>query len=176
MTILGKKILEKTIFVHYGNELFRPEKVEEVAFFQNHYNKPKRGGIWLSPKNSKYGWREWAKETKYPRFHDRYRWEIALEDDAKIIACTNFMDLKSIPTSDLYVDGEYACTYFDYRKLQESGYHGVFLGLELLMLIKFYQKYYEGFTKPTFKFWDCESLLLFGTEKIRHVSSYVQSI
>lgn len=169
MKVLEKNYLERAIFVHYGDEMYDADKVEEISFFRNHLNKPKRGGIWLSPKGSKYGWKDWAKDSNYPRFQDKYRWEVSLKSDARIVACVDFTDFMLLPTSKLFIDGQFACDYFDLRKLQESGFHGIYVGMDIIIKTA---KYQIGPTSPTFKFWDCETLLLFNSEKIKRVTNY----
>ena len=175
MRILGKKYLENTVFSHYGEDFFRPDRVQKIDFYQNHLNKPKIGGIWLSPKESEYGWKEWATVVEYKHFRDKYRWDVKLKTDAKIICCLEEKDLLNLPTSDLFVDGIYACSYIDYGELIRRGYDGLFLSFQLLANTKLQGKHIEGSPIPTFRYWDCESLLLFGTRCIQHVNNIRKS-
>lgn len=173
--ILVKDYLKKTTFVHYGEEPFEYNKVEKISLFQNHYNKPKIGGIWLSPKNSKNGWKDWAKKTGYKRFCDKYRWEIQLKSSARILLISSIFDLKNLPTSDLFYDDYYACTYFDFEELIRLGFDGIFVCSEIIKIVEEYQTWYEGFKQPTLRFWNCETLLLFGKDKIENVTNFTNT-
>ena len=83
--LLETDLIKSTLFVHYGDSDFDLSQVRPVTHFQNHYNKPKIGGLWFSPKDSKWGWENWCKETGYSLFSKKYTWECRLSDESKII-------------------------------------------------------------------------------------------
>ena len=169
------KYLQKEVFVHYGPECYFSERVKEIGFYQNHYNKPKVGGLWFSPLHSSFGWRDWCRREDYSRFNDRYRWEVQVHPDSKIVLVQSFLDLKALPTKELWYGDFFACTYIDYGKLLEMGFDGVFLSKDMVD-IEDRVPYYYGYQKPTFRFWNCESLLLFSNKRLGTVQCYVQGV
>lgn len=170
--ILDKETIKSSVFIHYGNLGFDLSLVKKLSFFENHYNKPKRGGLWFSPMRG-FGWKDWCKEVEYRGFRDDYIWKMILDPEAKIIDIENPWDIEMLPSKDLiYFNRSNVCSYINFKELISQGYHGILVKVSAID-----QDLGIPFSLgPTFRYWDCDSLLMFGIDGIKQIISYESNI
>ena len=52
----------KTTYIHYGHSFFQPEKMKEKPNLI--YTSYKPHGLWASPVDAEWGWKDWCEETE----------------------------------------------------------------------------------------------------------------
>jgi len=135
--------------IHYGNNkydsgLFLP--IENLLL----RNKPK-GGLWTSPINSNYGWKEWTIDNAFME-HPLY-FELELKDSAKILRIDSIEDLKELT----WIDTEYL-PYIDFEALD---YDAIWLTESGLWSCTSYDIGRDLYG------WDVETVLILNKEVIR---------
>lgn len=80
-------------YIHCGSDKFDITKFEKVKNFIG-YSKPIDGGLWASPVNSKYAWKE-APVIK--RLQDKKSFSFKISDSAKILKIEKKEDLINLP-------------------------------------------------------------------------------
>jgi hypothetical protein len=129
-----------------GNEL-KPELIKPI---RNSGIKPK-GGLWASPLNSNYGWKDWCEAESFGDLSTNFTFEF----DGNVLIIDSFSDMKNIPWSEP-VQGYYT---IDFEKIKEDGFDAVFLtekGQNETRLT--YPRSLYG--------WDCESVIVLNHKRI----------
>lgn len=70
-------------YVHYGHTAFKPELFMEIKN-QEMFVKPK-GGLWASPIQSKFGWKDWCKSENFRVCNDENSFTFSIKENANII-------------------------------------------------------------------------------------------
>lgn len=108
---------------HYGATAYLPEKVLPVK--NDNWVKPKEGGLWTSPTDSKWGWREWNDMEQFRDCDERNSFIVRLKENAKLFIIDSFEDLKNAPLLDSHykrvLDFEYLATKYDAIWLTAKG-------------------------------------------------------
>ncbi len=73
----------KKKYIHYGSNHFDSLIFEEITN-QTYSNKP-NGGLWASPVDSVYGWKDWCKGNNYKIENLDRSFEFTLADDARVL-------------------------------------------------------------------------------------------
>lgn len=149
-------------FVVYGLSCYNPTKFKEVTNEQDYLNKPE-GGLWSSPANSEWGWKDWCDSEMWRKgFGLSCGFKFKLKKSARIFAIDSLSDYracvekygKGIRWSDRKV--------IDWEKISKE-YDGLFLTL-------------KGFDETRigldgFHTWDCESMVIFNLDCVSEVKS-----
>ena len=85
MKFANKKILETLTVIFYGSTKFSPRKFKTI---KNSWVKPD-GGLWTSPINSEYGWKEWCDAEQFRKNLEENSFKLKFQDDAKILIIDN---------------------------------------------------------------------------------------
>lgn len=146
------------LLIHYGSKKYDPSKVMKIKNQKNGWAKP-NGGLWTSPLNSKFGWKEWCHLEKFRVCTRENSFLLELKDTAKIYIIDSKEDLESIPYY-----GQYS-NYPDFEKLTER-YDAIWLTyrgeIETRWSIYTYLNLYG---------WDCESVLILNTSCCKEISN-----
>jgi hypothetical protein len=134
--------------IHYGSDKFIPEKVLPI---ENDWVKPK-GGLWTSPVDSKWGWKDWNESEQFVECDERNSFTLCLKPDINIFVIDSLEDLKNSPLIDWHfskkiLDFELIAQSYDAIWLTENGLNETHLSFPISLY---------G--------WDCETVLVLNSE------------
>ena len=153
-------------YIHYGSkELHEIQPIKN----QEYFTKPK-GGLWASPVNAEFGWKEWCERENFRTNTEDNSFKFRVKDDSKIIHIRDKKDLDNLPKQkDRLGFGESPASmvYLDFEKISQN-YDGIELHLseEKLQSI---DDYCNGLYFRLYG-WDCDSILIFTDKAIEVVS------
>ena len=119
--------------------------------FQSSINKPLYG-LWASPVNAKYGWKEFCINNLIGL--DPVHFRFTLKYYAKIFYIDNLEDVEKLP---FYGNGD---IFIDFDKLREDGYDGMELTNPRI------GHYFISKKEECFNSWDCESIVIWNPDII----------
>ena len=134
--------------IHYGSKKFDKNKFEPIK--NDNWQKPK-GGLWTSPSDSIYGWKEWNEDEQFRECTNNNSFEIDLPDNFKILKIDSKIDLLKLRSYAYnytkYLDFEYISKHYDAIWLTEKGER---------------ETRHSGMTEdiPRMYGWDCETVLI----------------
>lgn len=114
------------------------------------------GGLWCSPLDSVYGWKEWCKDNDYADIEHKQR--VILDvDNAKLLTIDSFGDMENkLPWYELH--GKFPA--IDFEKLVNDGIEGIILTTK--------GQTETRYTHPRSLYgWDCETVLIMSEKCIR---------
>lgn len=85
-------------YIHYGSQAFNPERFDEIK--NNMPTKP-TGGLWASPIDANFGWREWNAESHFMTCNKENSFVFTLSEKAKVERMYMLSDVDSLPQRDL---------------------------------------------------------------------------
>ena len=135
--------------IHYGSKKFDPTDFNEI---RNNYVKP-CGGLWTSPIDSEWGWKQWCKAEDFRECNDKDSFIITLQPNTRILTIDSVDDLELLKWRPfhhmLFPDYEEAATRYNAIHLTERGQNAT------------------RFSNPKNLYgWDCESVLILTKEVI----------
>ena len=138
------------LLIHYGSDKFIPKKVLPVK--NTDWVKPKKeGGLWTSPIDSKWGWKDWNDCERFIECDDRNSFTVYLKADAKIFVIDSLEDLKKAPLREGYgkkvLDFELIAQNYDAIWLTEKGQNETHFSYPIDL---------SG--------WDCETVLILNPD------------
>lgn len=127
---------------HYNDKLFKPIK-------NQNWVKPS-GGLWTSPIDSKWGWKDWCESENFHTNSLNKMFKLKFKPDSKVIVIDSLEDLKSLPTqsNQLYLFQK----YLDFEKLS--------LVADAIWLTEKGQSETRLSYDINLYGWDCESVLI----------------
>lgn len=165
--------VKDTTYIHYGSDSFHPEwlnpQKKELDFFDYSelsmmtnnlwfnkvLNKP-AWGLWASPEDSEYGWKEWCEDANFMTDLST-NFKFKLKSDARVLEITKKEDLESLPIDHCeMIEETYDNVLIDWQKITEE-YDAV------------YVKPFAPGIDRTFQSWDAESLVVFYPDSIEVV-------
>jgi len=155
-----KKYKNKKIYVHYGSDFLNKDmSIEEW----DSGDKPK--GIWASPKNTNWGWKDWC-EYEYFEVHKlKLSFEFKLKRKSRILKIRKIEDiwpyLKEIEDESLWW---WPSRYEDYKyELDKKKIYNKFDGMELFMRNNY--GYFHNHSH-IFTTWDVDSIVIWNLDII----------
>lgn len=142
-------------YIHYGSPEFCPEVFTPIRNCRA-FTKPD-GGLWASPINAKYSWKQWCKENGFRECRTENSFEFELTPDAKVLYICSDSVLEDLPQ----IEDEFALSdwyLLDFEKLLEQGYDAVEINITADP-----QLYWSLYG------WDCDSILIMNPEVIVNV-------
>lgn len=139
--------------IHYGSDAFSFSKFKPVIdeTYQG-WIKPK-GGLWTSPVDSKFGWKQWCKAEDFPIDLDH---SFELQLDGNVIVIDKESDLDKLCWRDISQWSKYS---FFWEPLVNEGVDAVYLTEE--------GQWKTRFSSPKSLYgWDCESVLVMNPKCI----------
>lgn len=162
MKILAKDLEKiygiKNEFMTYGSNKFDINKFDSIK--NRDFIKP-HGGLWSSPVNSSYGWKDWCESEGY-KVESLSSWfKFKLNCNSNIFVIDELSDLinlmKIYRRTDQYL---YFENVLDFEKISKD-YDGI--------LLTDNGERKTRYSDPELYGWDCESLLVFNPEVIEVV-------
>lgn len=150
-------------YVHYGSKIFDPELFKTVRNNRFPRNKPGEGGLWASPVDAEYGWRDFCTNEAFHEESLKQYFIFSLKEGSKIFELIDASDLAEIPrlkpeTSaiGLYTPSLLKNIYPDFEEMVRQGYDAIV---------------YEPKSGPGYESlhyglygWDCDCILVLNPE------------
>lgn len=146
----------KNEFITYGSNKFDKSKFDSIK--NRNFVKP-HGGLWSSPINSEWGWKDWCINNGFREEKLSNWFKFRLRKDSIILIIDNLNDLKELYEIEKVITS-YGDIFPDFEKLSKS-FDGI--------LLTDIGESATRFTHPGLYGWDCESLLVFNPEVIEEV-------
>lgn len=144
-------------YIHYGHRCFVPElflPIKNIEF----RNKPE-GGLWASPVNAEYGWRQWCEDNDMFTKNMNESFRFRLKWNAEVWHIHSVADLKNIPKDDRNATlGGDEAIFPDFEELRRMEIDAV--ELHFSEDPKLYMAMYG---------WDCDSILILNRDVIEVV-------
>ena len=142
-------------YTHYGHSSFDKASFHEV---KNQIGIPKpSGGLWASPDDTDFGWKEWVSESNLDTNIDT-SFSFTLKEDANVLVIDDITKLEDLPKTDsglpLPID---IWTFLDYEKLA-----GIYDAIEVC-ITKDNRLHKQLYT------WDCDTILIINPDIINIV-------
>lgn len=139
-------------YIHYGHKSFNPNEFEPIRNFDV---KPK-GGLWASPINAKFGWKDWCEREKFEECHPDNAFIFRLKTHANVLVIDNVEVLNTLPQIETcFTSCGWVC--LDFKKIAKE-YDAV-----ELILSKDRQLYWKLYG------WDCDSIVILNKDVIEEV-------
>ena len=148
---------KKQLFIHYGANEYNASIFKSVVNRKYPSNKPKHGtGLWASPVNSSFGWKDWFELDGVGLVKDFSRsFVFSLNKDVRVCKIENEQDLDSLPKAIKNVG--YPMYGLDFEKIKQM-YDVIYLtkqGQEETRLTNIDVNLYG---------WDCECVLILNKD------------
>lgn len=150
-TFCTPAIVAELRVIHYGSGIFDKDKIKPVT--NDGWVKPK-GGLWTSPINSQWGWRDWCACEQFRECKEEVSFTLRFKSGAKILIIDSYEDLIDLPLTSpewsdrhKYPDFEAISKIADAIWLTEKGQERT----RLTYPISLYG-------------WDCETVLILNKE------------
>ena len=139
--------------IHYGNNKFNEEKFLPIKNVK--WDKP-IGGLWTSPINSVYSWKQWCKNSCYPLDYFKQFFQLELKTNTKLFKIDFYKDLLKIPI----LNDNFFRINFEQMAQEYDAIHLTVRGLHRTTQTK-----YIG--KPNLYGWDAETVLILNKNCIK---------
>lgn len=142
-------------YVHYGHKSFDKNLFIPIINGRSFLTKP-IGGLWASPIDAEYGWKNWCKDEEFCKCEDENSFTFTLTNNARVLYINDISDTDNLPELNPDISSEFKISSWvclDFEKLKEeydaieikiSG-RGIYFGL-------------YG--------WDCDSILIMNPDII----------
>jgi hypothetical protein len=140
------------LLIHYGSNVFDQNAMKPIK--NENWVKPK-GGLWTSPVNSEYGWKDWCHSEQFRDCDKSNAFILQLKETAKVLIIDSLKDLENAPLvcvshinyNQHFLDFETIAKNYDAIWLTENG------------------QYSTRYSHPISLYgWDCESVLLLNAK------------
>lgn len=135
-------------YIHFGHDHFDREKFQEIKN-DLYFCKPK-GGLWASPVDAKYGWKDWCEAESFRERSQDNSFAFALKDGAKVYHIRHVSDVKAMPLIDNGITTWYTP---DFEKMFADGWDAI--ELHLSECGELYWALYG---------WDCDCILVLNPD------------
>jgi hypothetical protein len=166
--ILTPDKLKKMVLVHYGHRRFNLEKFDKIG---NSWNKP-TGGLWISPIDSKWGWRDWCKAERFKRDF-KSKFFCKFKKGSRVLVINSYNDLKKLPFKP------YENPIFRSKKVRTFLFKEIdfeSLNVDAVFLTEKGQ-WKTRLTQPYHLYgWDCESILVFNPKSIYQLTGKASEV
>ena len=89
--------MEEKIYIHWGSEEFIPKKFKKIS---NTFIAKPKGGLWASPENAEYGWKEFCKDSGFNLNRLQNSFKFKLNGGAKVLDLSSYRDFLKIPLDE----------------------------------------------------------------------------
>ena len=145
-------------YIHYGAKEFNPQKFIPVINRVNWVKPEAHTGLWASPVNAEWGWKDWCEAENFRECDDDVSFKFTVRDPQRIF----FVDSKDSYDELVRLYGiknplhfGYTPDFIDFNKMMEEGWHG--LEISITDYPALYDLLYG---------WDCDSILIFNKDAI----------
>lgn len=140
------------LLIHYGSKVFDQNAFKPIK--NKTWVKPK-GGLWTSPINSKWGWKDWCEMEGFRDCDKNNSFTLQLKDETKVFVIDSFQDLQNAPLITI-TSGNYKSQFLDFELIAKT--------FDAIWLTEKGQDE-TRLTYPLSLYgWDCESVLLLNAK------------
>jgi hypothetical protein len=153
-------------YVNYGNGVYDLDKWREVKNYEGSIGwiKPGTGGLWSSPVDSKWGWKDWCEAEDYDTdLLDEPYFEFSLKEDSNIYVINSVHDLKFFKYCNL--SDHYRRCVIDFERAARE-YDAIFLTMQGEQETRYSDPY-------SLYGWDCETLLVLNKDSMIDIKNYI---
>ena len=142
--------MNETIYIHYGDDKFIPEKFDEI---KNECGWPKpMGGLWASRTDTDWGWKDWCSSEDFHLDSFSKSFKFKLKEGSKVLEVHHVNDIdKYIINTNKFPKS------INFEKILIDGYDAVEL---------FHGDNYNELHDGIFYSWDCDSIVILNKECI----------
>lgn len=142
---------------HYSD---KPFELRPIEFKNGDFPNKPDGGLWASPGEAEFGWRQWCQVEKFAL--DKLKHKVTLDiDTTNFITIDSASDLNKLPWRKLHP--AVSLEAIDFEELKKRDVDGILLTDK--------GEAETRFTHPrTLYGWDCESVLILNERCIKRVS------
>ena len=135
-------------YIHFGHDHFDREKFQEIKNGL-YFCKP-TGGLWASPVDAEYGWRDWCEAENFRECSQDNSFAFALENSAKVYHIRSLADVKAMPQANTEISVYYVPNF---EKMLADGWDAI--ELHLSECGELYWALYG---------WDCDCILVLNPD------------
>ena len=154
------------VYIHYGANQYDPEKFKAIKN-RPLFAKPE-GGLWGSPENAPYGWKQWCEDQDFHTDRLEKYFRFTLAPHANILQINNSGDLTALPKAEpLEINGielpvsVMPWMLLDFEKLVADGVDGIQVNMSKDTATSYNDSLYRALYC-----WDCDSILIMSKEVI----------
>ncbi len=136
--------------IHYGANKFNPKKFKKIQ--NDSWIKP-IGGLWLSPEDTEYGWRDFCTSEGFRTEKLQYHFRAKFKGNAKILVIDSLSDLSILPMQNAICG---LTQVPDFEKIAKK-YHAIWLTERGQIQTRF------GHPHNLYG-WDCECVIILNSE------------
>lgn len=141
----------------YGcGDTFDISKFRSVVNVTYGHHKPADGGLWTSPVESEWGWRQWGESENYGNFDHSFDVEFA----GSVYEIDNYADLEAIPKGN--TERKFT-TAIDFERLVNEGIDAIHLTIAGQIATRFIDRPFNMYG------WDCETVLILNPLTIKEI-------
>ena len=158
LTQCTKQEIEKLTLIHYGKTEFLAEKFGTIT--NRVFIKPS-GGLWTSPIDSEFGWKDWCECENFRSCTTENSFTLKFKPKSKILVIDTLLDLESIPM----VKGPYSFfQHFPNFELISKCKDAIWLTIN--------GEHETRLSHPYSLYgWDCESVLILNPDCVYQVKN-----
>lgn len=148
--------LKSKSLIHYGAKKYKPELIKPITNINR--EKP-YGGLWTSPIDSNWGWKNWCDSENFRECNIENSFTLKLYDWSKICVIDSVSDLMNLPYYENYMK------FLDFEEIAKN-YDAIWLTDNGQTKTKF--------SNPSLYGWDCESVLILNPKCCYQIPSQKQ--
>lgn len=112
-------------YIHYGCTEFNKNKFKKVTNIK--YSVKPFGGLWASPVDTEYGWKEWCEIEGFRECTNENSFKFTLSENSKVYHIYSVEDLYKLSRESNYILDSSYC--IDFEKMILDGYDALELHL-----------------------------------------------
>ena len=145
------------VYIHRGSDVFKPELI--VKKFDR-FDKP--SGLWASPEDSDWGWREWCEAEDFRSEEQLSKsFKFKLKESARVLHIRRLRDVEPFTTLDP------SFIFFDGHELDLNRIYSEFDAMEVHMS----DNWCELHDSLLFYSWDVDSIVVWNPDVIEVLDS-----
>lgn len=156
--------MNKTVYIHYGASEFDRNAFKPI---RNGRIKVKPyGGLWASPVDSKWGWKEWCTSENFHVDQLDSSFSFVLSDGARVLHLRSGEDVDKLPRYCPFPQMlDWTMRWIDFEKITK-----VYDAVELHLSED--QEHIASYNSLYFKMngWDCDSILIMNPDIVAQIS------
>lgn len=141
-------------YIHYGDNYFSEEWFQPIS--NRGWGYKPLGGLWASPVDTEYGWREWVKDNDFPCKLERW-FKFTLKENARVLKITNTSQLDELPQFENIYSDIGKCIDFEKLSLDYDAM--------IVLISTDHRLYYDLYG------WDVDSILVMNSDVIEFIDS-----
>lgn len=154
---------EKQRYIHYGASEFDLNRFNPIK--NGHLESKPFGGLWASPVDSKWSWRNWCEAEEFRLDRLITSFSFVLSDDARVIHLKSGADVDKLPKYNPYTGTDYPARYIDFENLMNECD-----AIEVHMSEEPSETKWQDQLYCRLWAWDCDSILIMNPEIVVPVS------